>query len=317
MSSAAMKPCLAGDAFVEALLEGLSATPKRLAAKYFYDEAGSILFEQITELAEYYPTRTELSILKTHAGDIAARIGADVELVEFGAGSLRKVRILLDVLERPRAYLPIDISGSYLMEVAAALRADYPGVRVRPVVGDFTRAVALGPLTAGATRRAGFFPGSTIGNLTRSEAVAFLRQARQTLNGGGLLIGVDLVKDPPILHAAYNDADGVTEAFNKNLLLRANREADAGFDLGRFAHYATYNPLQQRIEMYLVSLAAQRVPVAGGWVRFAEGEAIHTENSHKYTIEGFAALAADAGYAQRQVWTDPARLFSVQWLEAV
>ncbi|MEI9992418.1 MAG: L-histidine N(alpha)-methyltransferase [Rhizomicrobium sp.] len=314
MSMAAINPKTRDSAFRDALLEGLFKTPKRIPAKFFYDEAGSALFERITALPEYYPTRTELSILTGNVREIAALIGADAELVEFGAGSLRKVRILLDALKSPRAYLPIDISGDYLMDVAATLRDDYPGLRVRPVIADFTRAVALGPLTAGARHRAGFFPGSTIGNLGRADAVAFLRQARQTLNGGGLLIGVDLVKDPAILHAAYNDAEGVTEAFNKNLLVRANREADADFDLSRFAHYACYNPLKQRIEMYLVSLAAQRVRVAGEIATFAEGEAIHTEDSHKYTVDGFRALAAEAGFVQRRVWTDPARLFSVQWL---
>jgi dimethylhistidine N-methyltransferase len=316
MSMAAIDTKHRDCAFRDALLEGLLRTPKSVAAKFFYDEAGSELFERITELAEYYPTRTELSILKQNAHEIADLIGSDSELVEFGAGSLRKVRILLDALHGLRAYLPIDISGAFLMDVAATLRDDYRGLRIRPVIADFTRAVSLGPLTQGARRRAGFFPGSTIGNLVRPEAISFLRQARQTLNGGGLLIGVDLVKDPEILHAAYNDSEGVTEAFNKNLLVRANREAGAEFDLGRFAHHASYNPLRQRIEMYLISLTAQCVRVADEFVSFAEGEAIHTEDSHKYTVEGFRALAAEAGYIQRRVWTDAARLFSVQWLEA-
>jgi len=316
MSMAAIDTKHRDSAFRDALLEGLFRTPKSIPAKFFYDEAGSALFERITALPEYYPTRTELSILTKNLGEIAELIGPDAELVEFGAGSLRKVRLLLDSLKGLRAYLPIDISGDYLMDVAATLRDDYRGLRIRPVIADFTRAVSLGTLTQGAQRRAGFFPGSTIGNLVRADAIAFLRQARQTLNGGGLLIGVDLVKDPQILHAAYNDSEGVTEAFNKNLLVRANREADADFDLGRFAHYAAYNPFRQRIEMYLVSLAAQRVRVAGETANFAEGEAIHTEDSHKYTLEGFRALAAEAGYVPRRIWTDPARLFSLQWLEA-
>jgi L-histidine Nalpha-methyltransferase len=302
--------------FTEALLDGLFRDPKRIPAKFFYDAAGSELFEKITQLPEYYPTRTELGILTANAAEIASLIGPDVELVEFGAGSLRKVRILLDVLQQVRAYLPIDISGDYLMDVAAVLKDEVRGLRVRPVVGDFTRAVALGALTAGAHSRAGFFPGSTIGNFTRAEAVAFLRQAKQTLNGGGLLIGVDLVKDPAVLHAAYNDAAGVTAAFNKNLLVRANREAGADFDIDAFQHHATYNPLAQRIEMYLISTVEQRVRIAGETVLFAAGEAIHTEDSHKYTLDGFRALAAEAGYVVRHVWTDAAELFSVQWLEA-
>jgi dimethylhistidine N-methyltransferase len=304
-----------GSAFADGLLEGLSRDPKRIPAKYFYDAAGSELFEQITGLPEYYPTRTELGILTANAREMATLIGPDVELVEFGAGSLRKVRLLLDEMERPRAYVPIDISGDYLMDVVAPLKDAYPGVLMKPVAGDFTRAIALGPLTQGASRRVGFFPGSTIGNFTRPDAVSFLRQARQTLGGGGLLIGVDLVKDPAVLHAAYNDAAGVTAAFNKNLLVRANREAQARFDLGNFAHYACYNPLQQRVEMYLVSLAAQDVTVAGEIVSFAQGEAVHTEDSHKYTLDGFKALAGEAGYVPTRVWTDEKALFSVQWLE--
>ncbi|HEY4940381.1 MAG TPA: L-histidine N(alpha)-methyltransferase [Rhizomicrobium sp.] len=301
--------------FGYALLEGLHRPIKRIPSKFFYDAAGSELFERITELPEYYPTRTELGILKAHAAEIARLIGPDAELVEFGAGALRKVRLLLDVLKSPRAYVPVDIAGDYLMDVVRRLEGDYPGLRLHPVVADFTRPLALGVLGSGASHRAGFFPGSTIGNFTRADAVQFLRHTRATLGGGGLLIGVDLVKDPAILHAAYNDADGVTEAFNKNLLVRANRELDADFDLGAFAHYACYNPVAQRIEMYLVSLAAQRVRVAGETIRLAQGEAIHTEDSHKYTLDGFRALAAEAGYAPRKVWTDPARLFSLQWLE--
>ncbi len=303
------------DDFCDALLDGLSAAPKRIPSKFFYDAAGSELFERITTLDAYYPTRTELGILKTHAGEIADLFGPNVELVEFGAGALRKVRILLDVLKSPRAYVPIDIAGDYLLDVVRTLEGDYPGLQLNPVVADFTRPIALGPLPSGTARRAGFFPGSTIGNFSRADAVLFLRHARATLNGGGLLIGVDLVKDPAILHAAYNDSEGVTAAFNKNLLVRANRELDADFDPGAFAHYACYNPVAQRIEMYLVSLADQRVRLRGETIRFAQGEAIHTEDSHKYTLDGFRALAAEAGYVPRRVWTDAARLFSVQWLE--
>ncbi len=303
--------------FCDALLEGLRRTPKRIPSKFFYDAAGSELFERITALDEYYPTRTELGILKTHAAEMARLIGPDVELVEFGAGALRKVRLLLDVLKSPRAYVPIDIAGEYLTAVARTLEHDYPGLHVNPVVADFTRSIALGPLEHGAARRAGFFPGSTIGNFAPPDAVLFLRHARATLNGGGLLIGADLVKDPAILHAAYNDGEGVTEAFNKNLLMRANRELGADFDLGDFAHYACYNPQARRIEMYLVSLKAQRVRIGGETIMFADGEAIHTEDSHKYTLDGFHALAAEAGYVPRRVWTDAARLFSLQWLEAL
>ncbi len=303
--------------FCDALLEGLSRPLKRIPSKYFYDAPGSELFERITALGEYYPTRTEFGILEENAAEIASVIGPDVELVEFGAGALRKVRVLLDVLETPRAYVPIDIAGDFLLDVVRPLERDYSGLRVNPVIADFTRPIALGPLENGATRRAGFFPGSTIGNFTRPEAVQFLRHARATLNGGGLLIGADRVKDPAILHAAYNDAEGVTEAFNKNLLVRANRELGADFDLGGFAHYAYYNAPAQRIEMYLVSLKPQRVTIAGETIAFAEGEAIHTEDSQKFTDDTFRALAAEAGYTVSRVWTDPAGLFSLQWLETV
>ncbi len=304
------------NAFARELLLGLRATPKRIPSKFFYDAAGSQLFEAITALPEYYPTRTELSILSANIGEIAARLGSDVELVEFGAGSLRKVRLLLDAMTKPRTYVPIDISGDYLMEVATTLEAEYPQVCVNPIVADFTRPIALGPLECSAMHRVGFFPGSTIGNFSRAEAVSFLRNARATLDGGPLLIGVDLAKDPAVLHAAYNDARGITEAFNKNLLLRANRELGADFDADAFAHYAFYNPAAQRIEMHLISRRRQRVRIAGETVTFAEGEAIHTEDSHKYTLESFHALVAEAGYAPRAVWTDAERLFSLQWLEA-
>ena len=303
--------------FASAMLAGLNRTPKRTPAKFFYDVVGSELFERITGLPEYYPTRTELAILRDNAVEIAAFIGTDAQLVEFGAGALRKVRILLDAMRKPRGYVPIDISGDFLLEVAQTLEAEYPHICVNPVVADFTKPIVLGPLECTAMHRVGFFPGSTIGNFTRPEAVSFLRNARQTLEGGPLLIGVDLVKDPAILHAAYNDAAGVTAAFNKNLLVRANRELDADFDVDAFAHYAPYNPTAQRVEMYLVAQSRQRVTLAGETITFAQGEAIHTEDSHKYTLDSFRAMAAEAGYAQRKVWTDPAALFSVQWLEAV
>lgn len=299
--------------FARAVLEGLARKPKRVPSKYFYDARGSELFEEISALPEYYQTRTELALLAEHAKSIAGQIGTDVELIEFGAGALKKVRLLLDALERPLAYIPIDISGDYLMDICKSLGRDYPALRLHPVVADFTRPFALPALGAG--RRVGFFPGSTIGNFRKKEAVAFLRTAAGILKGGGLLIGVDLVKDPAVLHAAYNDAAGVTASFNKNILARANRELAADFDLDAFAHHANYNPLVRRIEMYLVSLAAQRIRVAGETVEFAEGEAIHTEDSYKHTVESFREMAHAAGFLPRAVWVDSARLFSVHWLE--
>ncbi len=301
--------------FADDLLAGLGDMPKTAPCKYFYDREGSALFDQICDLPEYYQTRTEMSLLGAHAGDIARAMGPDALLIEFGAGALRKVGLLLDAMTQPRGYVPVDISGDYLHDVSARLAASRPGLAVHPVVADFTKPFAL-PAASKMARRVGFFPGSTIGNLDRSQALCFLRRAAGMLRGGGLLIGVDLVKDPAILHAAYNDSAGVTEAFNKNILVRANRELDADFDLGGFAHYAFYNPAAQRIEMHLMSLAAQRVSVCGETVGFAQGETIHTENSHKYTVEGFRTLAREAGFAPRAAWTDPAQLFSLHWLEA-
>ena len=250
-----------------------------------------------------------------HAGEIAALMGRGAEIVEFGAGSLRKARILLDALEAPRAYTPLDISGEYLAHVVRSLAADYPALTLRPLVGDFTGALDI-PALPDNPRRAGFFPGSTIGNFRPDGALCLLRRMRAGLNEGGLLIGVDLVKDPARLHAAYNDAAGVTAAFNKNLLARANRELGADFDLGAFAHYAPYNAGAQRIEMYLVSLKRQRVNLRGQVFEFAQGEPVHTEDSHKYTIESFREMAARAGFNPRAVWTDEERLFSVHWLES-
>jgi dimethylhistidine N-methyltransferase len=303
------------ESFADCLLTGLGKTPKEIACKFFYDEAGSRLFEAICELPEYYQTRTEVALLRRHAPEIAALMGREVEIVEFGAGSLRKVRILLDAAKDPRAYTPLDISGDYLENVVRTLAADYPAVILRPLVGDFTQPLEI-PALSSNPRRAGFFPGSTIGNFKPDAAMALLRRMRASLNGGGLLIGVDLVKDPVRLHAAYNDAAGVTALFNKNLLARANRELGADFDLDAFAHYAPYNAAAHRVEMYLVSLKRQSASLCGGRFDFALGEAVHTEDSHKYTIESFREMACRAGFNPRAVWTDEERLFAVHWLES-
>jgi L-histidine Nalpha-methyltransferase len=299
--------------FEDALFAGLHKVPKELPCKYFYDSRGSELFDRICELPEYYPTRTETALLAQHAGEFAEYMGPNVDLIEFGAGSLQKVNYLLDALKSPNAYVPIDISGDYLGDMAAKLMRANPALAVRPVIADFTKPLRLP--TSGA-RRIGFFPGSTIGNFTRIEALAFLDRAARLLRGGGLLIGVDLVKDPAILHAAYNDSAGVTALFNKNILARANRELGAGFDLDAFAHYAHYAPAAQRIEMHLVSLTDQRITVGERVFAVNEGEAIHTENSHKYTMDSFRALATSAGFEPKAVWCDPNRLFSLHWLEA-
>jgi dimethylhistidine N-methyltransferase len=304
--------------------EGLRGWPKAIPSKYFYDDEGSRLFEKICELPEYYPTRTELKLLQDNAPAIAEIIGPDVELIEFGAGAARKVRLLLDALIRPRAYLPIDISGPHLTAAAKALAADYPHIAVKPVPGDYTAPLRLPQPQKGAARRVCFFPGSTIGNFTPEEAHSFLRHAARMLSNdakqggltspGGLLIGVDLVKSPDILHAAYNDSAGVTAAFNLNLLHRINRELGGDFKVDRFAHYAFYQPHLRRVEMHLVSLAAQTVRIGEASYEFSEGESIHTENSYKYTLAGFRYMAEQAGFRPSAVWCDPDRLFSLHWL---
>jgi dimethylhistidine N-methyltransferase len=299
-----------------ALLDGLRRTPRSVPPKFFYDAAGSALFDRICELPEYYPTRTEIALLARHGREMAECIGAGADLVEYGAGSLRKVRLLLDALHQPARYVPIDLSAEHLLQHAQQLAADHPGLRVEPLVADFSAELVLPDLPRAARRRVGFFPGSSIGNFTPEEALAFLRQAAVALAGGGLLIGVDLVKDPAVLHLAYNDAAGVTAAFNKNLLARANRELGADFDLAAFDHYAFYDPSEQRIEMHLLSRRRQVVAVCGERVVFDEGQTLHTENSCKYTVDGFRRLARAAGFEPQAVWTDDARLFSVHWLAA-
>src|SRR5438067_2196062 len=282
------------DQFLADVLAGLSRSQKRLPAKYFYDAAGSRLFDRITELPEYYPTRTELGILRGHAAAMAARCGPRCLLVELGAGSLTKVRLLLDRLNRPAGYVPVDVSGDHLRSAAAALADDYPDLDVRPVVADFTGPFALPGVPA--ARRVVFFPGSTIGNFDPPEADALLRRVAGLVGpGGGLLLGVDLRKPVDVLERAYNDAAGVTAAFNRNLLVRINRELGADFDPAAFRHRAFFNGERSRIEMHLVSAARQRVRVGGAAFDFHVGESIHTENSYKYDVAGFAGRAAASG----------------------
>lgn len=304
------------DDFTAALLEGLSQIPKAIPCKFFYDETGSALFEKICTLPEYYPTRTELSLLRQHAPDFAALIGPEVDVIEFGAGALQKIQPLLDALERPSSFIPIDISGDHLQEAATQLASIYPSLAVVPVVADFTKDFALPENLKYASRRIGFFPGSTIGNFDPTQAKNFMQRAAHLLKGGGLLIGVDLIKDPAILHAAYNDRQGITSRFNKNILVRANNELDANFDIEQFAHYAFYNPTAQRIEMHLISLIRQTVSFAGSTFSFAAGETIHTENSYKYTVDGFHDLARQAGFRPHTSWVDADQLFSLHWLES-
>ena len=307
----------ASDDFRADVLAGLARTPKSIPPKYFYDAAGSALFERICELPEYYPTRTELAIMHADVNAIAQLIGRDTRLVELGSGASTKTRLLIEAA-RPAAYIPIDISRAALELAAAALARDYAWLNILPLCADFTRPVEL-PRVAGigTLRDVVYFPGSTIGNFTPEEALVFLRHVRELVGAGVLVIGVDLKKDKPTLDAAYDDAQGVTAAFNLNLLTRINRELGGDFQLERFRHVAFYDVAKGRIEMHLESVAAQRVQIAGRVFDFAAGERIHTENSCKYTIEEFVALGRAAGFESLQVWTDPARLFSVHaWRSA-
>ncbi len=309
------RACADSEQFAADLHAALSRAPKAISPKYFYDEIGSRLFEQICELPEYYPTRTELALLRTHADDMAAQMGGQVQLVEYGAGALRKVRLLLEAIPRDSVqFVPVDISGPHLLSACDGLAGDYPGLAIQPLVADFTRPHTLPPCPSGS-RRVGFFPGSSIGNFTPAEADAFLRLAAAELQGGGLLIGIDLVKDEAVLHAAYNDAAGVTAAFNLNLLERARRELSAEFPPDGFEHLAFYNPAYRRIEMHLRATRPLDVQLGGETYAFREGETLHTEHSHKYTIDDFQAMAARAGFGPGKVWVDQNRWFAVLWLE--
>ena len=300
--------------FRAAIVAGLSQPQKRILSKYFYDERGSRLFEQITHLPEYYPTRTETALLRAHAAEFAELIGPHASLVEFGSGSSTKVRILLDALEAPSAYVPIDISRDHLIDSAKSLAEAYPDLMVVPIAADYTKPLKL-PEIPDELVRIGFFSGSTIGNFLYAEAVNFLRTAATELGtDNGLLIGVDLKKDEAILHAAYNDAAGITAQFNLNILRHINRELDADFDLDGFSHDARWRPEVGRVEMHLVSKRSQTVLVGGQVFEFAEGESIHTEDSHKYTVEEFHALAAEAGWRAFRHWTDADDLFSIHYL---
>ncbi|WP_246696754.1 L-histidine N(alpha)-methyltransferase [Methylobacterium planeticum] len=300
--------------FLADVLAGFAKPQKQLAAKYFYDAAGSDLFEAITRLPEYYPTRTELGILDARGAEIAAALPRGASLVEFGSGSTVKVRRLLRHLPELAAYVPVDVSESFLRSEAEALRADFPRLRVEPVAADFTQPFTL-PQDLGGAAFAGFFPGSTIGNFEPLEAARLLAQFGQELGAGAsLIVGVDLVKDPSVLEAAYDDRAGVTAAFNRNLLTRINRELAGDFDPERFQHRAVFNAAASRIEMHLVSTRAQTVTVAARRFAFVEGETIHTENSYKYTIDSFRSLALQAGWTSAAVWTDPQALFSVHAL---
>jgi dimethylhistidine N-methyltransferase len=298
--------------FASDALEGLRVIPKRIPAKYFYDATGSELFERITEQAEYYPTRCEIEALTAHAKEIAAVIPQGAALVEFGSGSNRKARIVLAAAPKLAAYVPVDINGEMLQAEAAELRADFPGLSILPVGADICYPFDLPPAAAAAKTRVGFFPGSTIGNFEPHEAASFLRNAAKILAPGArLIIGVDLIKAPEILNAAYNDAAGVTEAFNLNLLKRVNRELGSNFRLECFEHHAFYNRERNRIEMHLASLKRQKVKLLGETIDFRAGETIHTENSYKYSVDSLRALARGVGWAPDGMWTDKQGYFCV------
>jgi len=299
--------------FRDDVVAGLSLPDKALAPKYFYDAAGSRLFERICRLPEYYLTRTELALTRRNLASIARFAGRGCELIEYGSGESLKTRLLLRAL-RPAAYYPVDISESALAVATRRLARAYPWLRIVPVVGDFSRPLRI-PSSGARARQVVYFPGSTIGNLTPQEAHAFLARSRD--QAGRMIVGVDLKKDANVLHAAYNDSRRVTAAFNLNLLKRINRELGGDFDLRRFSHYAFYNAAAGRIEMHLVSLARQSVRVGRHRFRFDVGESIHTENSYKYSVEGFSALAGRAGFTAGKVWTDRRGLFSLYGLTAI
>jgi dimethylhistidine N-methyltransferase len=299
------------------VVEGLQKPAKELPSKLFYDERGSALFDQITRLDEYYPTRTETTIMRKHVGEMAERIGAGSMIVEYGSGSSEKSKILLDHVRDPAAYVPIDISREHLIRSASKIAKRYPDLEILPVCTDYERDFEIPNSSRPVSHRVVYYPGSSIGNFHYDEAVDFLqRMAPSKDPGGDLLIGVDLQKDPDILHAAYNDSEGITAEFNLNLLTRLNRELGSDFRVDRFRHRAIYNEELGRIEMHLVSLEQRTTHIDGVAIPFEEGETIWTESSYKYTVEGFAALAKEGGFEVEEVWMDDDKLFSVQYLAA-
>ena len=303
------------DAILADVLGGLRAPQKWIAPMYFYDARGSELFDRICELPEYYPTRTEFGILHENAGEIAAALGPEVLLIEPGSGSGDKARLLLSALDSPTAFVPVEISREHLVAAAESLNAEFPGVEVIPVCADFSQPFEI-PGGHEGQRRVLFFPGSTIGNFSPQRAAGLLRNFAHIVGADGrVLIGVDLRKDPAMLERAYNDAAGVTAEFNLNVLRRLNTELGADFDLDAFSHRAVWNDTASRIEMHLVSARAQTIQLGDEQISIAADEYIHTESSYKYSLEGFAELAASAGLAVARVWTDRDALFSVQLLQ--
>lgn len=306
------------DDFLKDVLLGLSKPQKQIPAKYFYDEDGSALFDAICDLDEYYPTRTEIGLLKQHSTQIAELIGARCIVIEYGSGSSQKIPILLACLNEPLAYMPIDICKEYLLESSGRIAAYQPGMDVIAICADYTKPMCM-PASHkySDAKKVIFFPGSTIGNCTPLEAIRLLKNAAQLVGkGGGMLIGVDLKKDTAILHAAYNDRKEITAEFNLNILARINRELSANFNLSAFHHHAFYNHDHGRIEMHLISQCEQLVTVSGRVFHFSENESIHTENSYKYTIDEFQSMARVARFIPCDVWVDEHKLFSLHYLRA-
>ena len=298
------------------VLRGLLYIPRELSHVWLYDERGCRLFEKICQLPEYYLTRVETAILRAQAPAMAAAIGAEVSVIEYGSGEGAKTRLLLDALSQPRHYVPVDIAASSLARTARALQRDYPQLKVLPLCADFTRPIELPPLTA-SERRLIYFPGSTLGNYSASDAVRLLRLMRDLAGDDGLaLIGFDLLKERTLLEQAYNDAQGVTAEFNLNALRHVNRRLGVGFDVSRFRHRALWVDPEQRIEMHLISTVNQTLRVGAAAIRLLRGDFIRTEYCHKYSIEGFASLAAQAGWSLREGWSDENTWFRVQLLAA-
>ena len=302
-------------ALLASVLEGLRRRPKRISPVWFYDERGSCLFDEICELPEYYLTRVELSILRGRLSEIAASVGPDLCVIEPGSGTSTKTHMLLNALERPAAYVPVDVACEHLEAAAERLRREHDRLKVHAICADFTAPFSI-PEGAPFRNRLVYFPGSTIGNFDRSEAVRLLSHLRRVARGGSMLIGVDMVKDRRVMVAAYDDAAGVTAAFNLNALEHLNRRLGSDFDPAGFHHRAVWNAVASRIEMHLVSRQRQLVRIGDDFVCFAAGEALVSEYSHKYTPQTFAAMAAAAGWHVGQVWTDPREWFSVQRLVA-
>lgn len=296
------------------ILNGLSQNPKRISPKFFYDETGSRLFEAICELPEYYPTRTEIAIMRAHLPEMAEYIGPRAHVIEFGIGSGLKTKLLIESLDKPVAFAPVDISAEHLADTVDALARDFPGIEMLPVAADFSRPFPLPEPSEKAERNLVYFPGSTIGNFEPEAALELLRVMHHEAGpGGGLLIGLDLKKDRETLERAYNDRAGITAEFNLNLLRRLNREFGSEFDIDAFHHHAFYNEQEGRIEMHLVSTRNQSVTLAGREFQIAGDEHIITEYSHKYALDDFRDMAARSGFTVEQVWTDPRRWFSIQY----